>query len=76
MPRLSAVRGRHVTPGGPPMAADGLREIEEKLREIVVEMEGSRRRQGRPYDLLLMSMEQLCQEKAEMQTLLLGRFTL
>ncbi len=59
---------------GPP--ADSLREIEEKLREIELQMEGSRRRLGRPYDLLLMSMEQICEEKAEMQTLLLGRFVL
>jgi hypothetical protein len=75
VPRSSGLPG---APGrdrlGPP--ADSLREIEEKLREIELQMEGSRRRQGRPYDLLLMSMEQICEEKAEMQTLLLGRFVL
>ena len=50
-----------------------LREIEEKLREIVVAMEDKRIRGCRPYDLLAMSLEQLCEEKAEMQVLLLGK---
>ncbi len=74
VPRSSGLPGASRGRLGPP--ADSLREIEEKLREIELQMEGSRRRQGRPYDLLLMSMEQICEEKAEMQTLLLGRFVL
>lgn len=48
-----------------------LLEIESRLREIVLTMEVKRQEQGRPYDLLSMSLEQLCEEKAELQILLL-----
>jgi hypothetical protein len=53
-----------------------LRDVEEKLREIMLTMEVKRSQQGRPYDLLAMSLEQLCQEKAELQVLLIGKCSL
>jgi hypothetical protein len=51
-----------------------LRDMEEKLREIMLTMEVKRSQEGRPYDLLAMSLEQLCQEKAELQVLLIGEY--
>jgi hypothetical protein len=76
-PAASTVRSRHhlAATSSATTVTGGLREIEEKLEEIVLQMEGNRSRQGRPYDLLLMTMEQICEEKAEMQALLLGELT-